>query len=138
MSSCRRTCCIDLGFIGVLLSVIFGIAIGVLYFLELLPSALIGAIIAISFAVIALIIFFVTALVKNRHLNNDCICESSGLILTGIVGSLITGFISLTVSLATISVALAVLLGFVGFFFALTIAGIVSLLSCVSGCDCDF
>lgn len=141
MSSCRRTTVsYDSGSLGVILSILFGVAAGFLFFNGFLPTITLGTIVAAVVAGVALILFWVSLISKKPYTDNDCVCENFGLLLTGALGTLITAFIIFSVTLVTTSVVFAILIGVSAFFFALTIAGIVSYLGCLADCDdscCD-
>lgn len=138
MGTCRRnSCACDSGMMGVILSILFGVAAGFLFTNGLLPTITFGAIVAAVIAVVALILFWVSVISRKPYSETDCVCENFGLLLTGIFGTLITAFIVLSVTLVATSTVFAILVGLLAFFFALTIAGIVSYLACVADCECD-
>lgn len=138
MSSCRRnTCSCDSGMMGVVLSILFGVAAGFLFFNGFLPTITLGAIVAAVVALVALILFWISVISRKPYTDTDCVCENFGLLLTGIFGTLISAFIIFSVSLVATSTVFAILVGLLAFFFALTIVGIVSYLSCIADCDRD-
>lgn len=140
MNSCRRnTYGCDSGMMGVVLSILFGVAAGFLFSNEFLPTVIFGAIVAAVVAVVALILFWVSVISRKPYSETNCVCENFGLLLTGIIGTLITAFTVFSIALVVGSTFSAILVGLLAFFFALTLAGIVSYLACVANCedDCD-
>lgn len=139
MNSCRRnTLSYDSGTLGVFLSIIFGVGVGLLFFNGFLPTITTGVIISAAVAAIALILFWVSVITRKPYTDNDCVCENFGLLLTGAIGTLVSAFIIFSVTLVVTSPVFAILIGLAAFFFALTLAGIVSYLGCLADCDdCD-
>ena len=139
MNSCRRnTVSYDSGTMGVILSILFGVAAGFLFFNGFLPTITFGAIVAGVVALVAFVLFWISVISRKPYTDSDCVCENFGLLLTGAFGTLITAFIIFSVTLVTTSTIFAILVGLLAFFFALTIAGIVSYIACLADCnDCD-
>ncbi len=138
MNSCRRNSyTFDGNTIGVILSILFGVAAGFLFFNGLLPTVTTGVIVAGIVAAIALILFWVSVISRKPYTDNDCVCENFGLLLTGILGTFVTTIIILTVTLVVTSPIFAILVGLAAFFFALIIVGIISYLSCIADCEDD-
>jgi len=123
--------------ISVVLSVLFGIAAGFLFANGFLPFVFVGIGIALGIAIITLILLWGAVTAKKPYSDNDCICENLGLLLAGIIGTIITSIIALSVFLIPGVTIFAILVGLVAFFFALLLIGIVSYLTCVSDCDDD-
>ena len=136
-SNRHHTCSCDSRMISVAISIFFGIAAGFAFSKNLLPFVFVGIGIALTIAVIALILFWHVITAKKMYSDNDCICENFGLLLTGIIGTIVTSVIALSVRLLPFITVFAILVGLVAFFFALTIIGIISYLACVSDCDDD-
>ena len=139
MRPCRRNSfSLDGGSAGVILSIIFGVAAGFLFFNGFLPTITTGVIVSGIVAAIALVLFWISIISRKPYTDNDCVCENFGLLLTGALGTIITTFIILSVTLVVTSPIFAILVGVAAFFFALAIAGIVSYLGCIADCDdCD-
>lgn len=138
MRTCRRnSCSMDSISGGVILSILFGVAAGFLFANELLPFITTGVIVSAIVAAIVLILLWISIISRKPYADNDCVCENFTLLLTGAFGTLVTTFIILSVVLVTSSTIFAILVGLAAFFFALTIAGAVSYLSCIANCDCD-
>ena len=140
MSSCRRnTLSYDSGTLGVILSILFGVGVGLLFFNGFLPTITTGVILAAAVAGAVLILFWISVLCRKPYTDSDCVCENFGLLLTGAIGTLLSAFIIFSVTLVTASAIFAILIGLAAFFFALTLAGTVSYLGCLADCDdcCD-
>lgn len=136
MNSCRRnTLSYDSGTLGVFLSIVFGVGSGLLFFNGFLPTITTGVIISAAVAAIALILFWVSVITRKPYTDNDCVCENFGLLLTGAIGALVSAFIIFSVDFVAGSTIFAILIGLAAFFFALTLTGIVSYLSCLTDCD---
>ena len=139
MSSCRRnTLSYDSGTLGVILSILFGVGVGLLFFNGFLPTITTGVILAAAVAGASLILFWISALCRKPYTDTDCACENFGLLLTGAIGTLVSAFIIFSVTLVVTSTIFAILIGLAAFFFALTLVGIVSYIGCLADCDnCD-
>ncbi|MBR5586961.1 MAG: hypothetical protein IKW02_03270 [Clostridia bacterium] len=139
MNSCRRnTVSYDSGTLGVILSVLFGVGAGLLFYNGFLPTITTGIILAAAVAGGALILFWISLISRKPYTDTDCVCENFGLLLTGAIGTLLSALVILSVTLVTTSTVFAILIGLAAFFFALTFAGLVSYFSCLADCDdCD-
>ena len=136
MNSCRRnTVSYDSGTLGVILSIIIGVGVGLLFFNGFLPTIINGVILAAAVAGAALILFWISVISRKPYTDSDCVCENFGLLLTGAIGTLVSAFIIFSVTLVVTSTIFAILIGLLAFFFALTLAGIVSYISCLADCD---
>lgn len=133
----RNSCTYDSGMTGVFLSLVFGAVAGVLFYFGFLPTITFGVIVAAVTAVITLVLFWISIVYRRYSSDNDCICESYGTLLTGIIGTLITSAIVFSLTLVTGATIFAILVGLVAFFFALTLSGIVNFLTCKADCECD-
>ena len=122
---------------GVFLSLIFGGIAGVLFYFGFLPAVINGVIVAASVAAIVLVLFWISVVFRKFSSDNDCICENYGVLLTGIIGTLITAAAVFSLTLVTGTTIFAILVGLVAFFFALTLSGTVSFLDCKADCDCN-
>lgn len=138
MGTCKRnTYVYDGSVMSVILSIIFGVVVGALFYYALLPAITTGVIIAAALAGLVLVLFWISALMRKYYSDNDCVCQNIGTLLTGIFGTIVSSFIALSVALEIATMSYAILIGLVGFFFALTITGAISYLNCKADCDCD-
>lgn len=126
--------------IPIIVAIIVGLLSGVLFYTELITSAIIltPIIFAVSFAGVSLILLFIAAVFAMKKEVKQCICDNGNCIILGGVGTLVTGIIGLAYidSLVAASVLPAVLIGALGFFFVLVFLSLISLIICVVKSNC--
>ncbi|MBQ8001981.1 MAG: hypothetical protein IJ297_00890 [Clostridia bacterium] len=130
--SCRPNC---IG-IAVLASIVIGIIAGFLTVSGMLTvsTPFLWALFAV--AVIGLgVILTLSVLSGARALR--CICNAISLLLTGILGTLLTAVILLVIDIATASIAGAIITGLLFLFFTLLITTAACLVRCIADCDND-
>ncbi|MDP4134197.1 MAG: hypothetical protein Q8882_09315 [Bacillota bacterium] len=128
-------CCISCTAVGIFLSIIFAILIGVLFFFGLVPGITTAIWIALGVAAFAAIVTFVNVLQDRNYDHRSCICEFLRGLIVGIVGTIITAIIALAIPLIPFIVLIAILVGLVAFFLALVISQLVCFLLCKCGND---
>ena len=131
--SCDNKLCSGCGCLGVVISAIFGIIAGVLFAFGFIPFVLTTAWIVLGLAVLTLLILVGTVIAVNARECSDlskCLCKNGACLLTGVVGTILTSIVSLSVVLDVASVPVIVLVAVVAFFFALMLIGLTSLLAC--------
>ncbi|MCI8699864.1 MAG: hypothetical protein HFJ47_00800 [Clostridia bacterium] len=122
---CTKNCAIS-----IIISAIIGIVIGGLFSIGSIISITAGIIVALIFAAIALLSLVITvSLVKGRN-EEKCLCNNGPCALIGAIGTIITGVVGLSITLTT-AFASILLVGFIGFFFALTVISILLLVMCL-------
>ncbi len=122
---CTKNCAIS-----IILSVIIGIVIGGLFSTGTIISITTGIIVALIFAAIALLSLVITvSLVKGRN-EEKCLCNNGPCALIGAIGTIVTGIVGLSITLTT-AFASILLVGFIGFFFTLTLISILLLVMCL-------
>ena len=119
---------------------IFGIIIGVLFFLGTIAVEIIGTpiIISLIFAAVTLILLYVTAAFGEKKQLQECVCGYGRcLIFSGIL-ALAASFIALILidSLVAGSIGFAILIGIGGFAAILNFFSFVGLLSCIIERNC--
>lgn len=121
--------------ISIVVSVVFGLAVALLFFLGLIPSVLLSIVAALAVAVVLLIvlsILFSQILNSRSSCNGGCLAELGIFTLISILGTIITSIIALSFELSTGATLIAslLLIFLVATFFALMIISIYSLLRC--------
>ena len=126
--------------IPAVVAAVLGIIIGILFFNGTIPVAIIATpiIFATVFAGVSLLLLFVAAAFVTKRETRECICEFGNPLIVGTVGTLVTGFIALTVIslLAAESFASALLLAFLGFFFIFAVIIFVLFVICLVNTYC--
>ena len=114
---------------------VLGIIVGVVAYNVVIPGIIIA--ISIALALTALILLLLTGVViKSKGNDNECLCSYIKCLGLGIVGTIITGVISLSVTIVTASVAIAILLGLLTAFALTTLLSFVGLILCIVLKDC--
>lgn len=135
MNSCRCNGSDFCKIIGITAALIFGIAVGLLYFFGVFTAIAIPLTTILAFGFVGIAgVTAISLFAKGREITG-CLCRLKGTLLSGAIGTFILSLAALAVSLTTGSVLSAVVIGVVGFFLALLIAGLVCLVSCAANCD---
>ena len=127
---CNCTCLV----IGIALSVIFGIIIGIIFYLGLVPLITTGIWIAFGVAVLALVFLLSSVLFTARVKVFKCLCLSLGALLIGILGTILTAVGALSITLVTGSILIAILIGLGALFFGLVLAALTCIILCILDC----
>lgn len=120
--------------ISILIAVLFGVAIGILFFFDLIPAAIVTTWIAFGVAIFALAVLIIGVLFAAASSSGAlirCLCSNAVCLLVGIIGTLITTIIALSIDLATGVVGIALLFGVGAFFFLLTVIALIALILCI-------
>ncbi len=130
--SCRANCT----GIAVLASIVIGIIAGFLTFSGILtlPTTVVWAFFVIAVVGTGLLL---TLSVLSGARSLRCICNVIPLLLTGILGTILTGLILLTIDIAAASVIGAIITGLLFLFFSLLITVTACLIRCIVSCDND-
>ncbi len=132
MNSCNsRVNCTG---IAVLVSIVIGIIAGFLTFSGILTvsTPFLWAVFAIGIVSLGLLL---TLSIISGARTTWCICFSRPLILTGILGTILTSVILLVIDIVAASVAGAIITGLLLLFFALIITTAACLVRCITNCD---
>lgn len=114
--------------ITILSSLLLAAGISAVFFSGLIPSILTLIIITLIFGILG-IVFLIFSIFCNNRL---CNCISKSNLVTSSVGAIISSAFALSItSLATFSVTVAILIGVVAFFLALTIITLLNTLICL-------
>lgn len=121
---CTKNCAIS-----IILSAIIGIVIGGLFSTGAIASITTGIIVSLIFAAISLLSLVITVSLKGRG-EEKCLCNNGPCALLGAIGTVITGVIGLSITLTTAFTSI-LLVGFIGFFFTLTVISTLLLVMCL-------
>lgn len=114
--------------ITIIISLLLGVIAGILFFLGILTEVLITLIIAIIISLLISIFLFILIIIPRY---NECVRNLSCCVLIGLIGTLLTSIITLSIDTTTVSIVLAILIGLVVFFLSLTIIKFFRLLNCI-------
>ena len=117
------------------ISAVLGIIVGVVAYNVTIPGITIALGITLAFTALILLLSTGIAL-KAKGNESDCLCNYSKCLALGIVGTIITGIIALSITIATASIAIAILLGLLTAFALTTLLSFVGLLLCIALKDC--
>lgn len=115
------------------IAAVLGIIVGVVAFNVAIPGIIIA--ISVTLALSALILILLTKLVVKVK-DYDCLCNYLRCLALGIVGTIITAIIALSVTIVTGSIAIAILLGLLTAFGLTTLLSFVGLILCIVEKDC--
>ena len=121
-----------------ILAIIASIFVGVITaFLTLTAAITITAAftwVTFGIAVVYLAIVYISSTCMRCIAVQNCICPKISVLLTGILGTILTSLILLGITFAATSTVGAVIAGALGFFFSLMITETACLIKCVTGC----
>jgi len=135
---CRFTACSCLG-VGI--SILVGAVVGVLFAFGLIPF--ITTIVWVVFGLAVLTLIFLVAGIflsatgccKSEALQK-CTIRNTPCLLAGIIGTIISAIIALSIVLTPALIVVIVFIAILGFFFSLMIIGLIAYLSCIT-CELD-
>ena len=129
--SCKRDCS--------LLAVIAALLLGVIAaFLQITATITVTPAflwVALGIAVVYLGVLLVTAALTRRGSYKPCVCNTLGVVLTGILGTILFSTVLLAVGIVATSVVSAILVGLLVAFLTLTFAGSACLVLCLADCE---
>lgn len=123
--------------LAIVLSIIVGVAAGVLFYYNLIPAAYTAAWFAFIFAAVALLflIFILISCAMRSPIIHDCMCRHGRCILVAAVGTIFTAFAYIAMSTAYFYVDL-VLVALIALFFTLLLAALASFICCLINNHC--
>lgn len=129
--NCNFTAC---SCTGVLICILFGAAIGILFAYNFIPGIVTATWIAFAMGVLTLIFLMATivstALNPSRALTR-CLSKNTTCLLVGTFGTIISSLAALSIVLTPIFISIITLVAIGAFFFALSVIGIIAILSCI-------
>lgn len=127
--------------VGIILSIIAGVAVGILFSSALIPAIADFIIIALILSAITLVIGFGTLFsantIKGCNAFYKCTCKFARFLFTGIIGTILAGTIALTAGLITTAIVSIIFVALTAFFFVLMIVAIICLVSCLISRTCE-
>lgn len=138
---CERKLTNIFGFISAIGAPLFGVLIGVMFAMGLLPGIVIGVWVALGTAAVVLIGLIAGAIIVSANGNRGaatCMECRIGTLLGAIAGVLLAGVAALVIGLTVGSLLSAVIVGAGAFFFFLVIVQTVSLVLCLISNACSY
>lgn len=126
-------------FIGLLVSVIAGVAAGILFALNVFPFIAAAAWIAFGLGVLSLLILIsglFSAAEDRSYVLTNCLCRNAAFFLTGIIGTILTAIVLLSINLVLLCIPAIILVGIGTFFFSLMIFGLIFFICCIMRALC--
>ncbi len=124
----------------VVIAVILGVVIGALFFAGTIAAGVVGVplLIGIIFAIITLILLYITAAFESKKETKGAMCEYGRCLGIGGFVTLVTSFLALTFidTLATGAIVSALLIGVFGFGLILNFLSFVGLFVCLINNNC--
>ena len=130
--SCRTSCT----GLAVVASIIIGIITSFLVFTATVTVTPAFLWVLFGIAIVWLAVLFIVTATTRRSIR-DCLCSELAVILTGILGTVLTSIILLAITFAATSVIGAIIAGVLLLFFTLTLTSTACLIKCIAGCDED-
>lgn len=132
--NCRPNCT----FLSIAAAVIAAVAAAILQYTAVITLTPVFYIVAFGIAIAYLAVTLVTA-TALRNTAADCVCDILSVLLTGILGTILTSVILLAVGFAATSVLGAIIVGALAGFFTLTVGTVACLAKCVvNTCNHDY
>lgn len=128
------------GILGAVISIIVGIAVGILFALGLIPFITVFIAIAIIFSVISLGILLVSLIganvTKSYNAFDKCICSTGKNVLLAAIGTLLVTTVALVTGVVAVSILSIILVSISTFLFVWLVILITKLLWCVIDKTC--
>ncbi len=128
---CEKMNCFSCNIGSIIISILFGVIIGILFALGFLPFIVIAVFVALGLSIIALVFLFVAILPRSMtETSNACNCilrRNIGCFLAGIFGTLLSTIAVLSVGVISISIPAIILVAIAAIFFALLINNLIYL-----------
>ena len=125
--SCKNDCAA----LAVVASIIIGIITAFLRFTAVITLTPAFLWVIFGIAVVYLAIAFIKSSFMRR---SACICNNLPVLLTGILGTILTSVVLLAIEFAATSVIGAIIAGIALFFFSLTVTATACIIKCEAGC----
>lgn len=116
-------------------SLIIGIVAAILSFTALIAIAPVFYWVVFGIAVLYLAIILIVSSSNRYGEKKRCLCVSLPLLLSGILGSILSSLILLAVGFAVTSILGTIIIGAAIFFFSLIFTSTACLIKCLSDCD---
>lgn len=122
------------GSIGIVISVVIGALVAVLFNLGFIPGITTVVWVVFGLSVLTLILLVWGAYLSAVSIPGVlriCVSRNGICLLAGIIGTLISAIIALSIVLVPASILITIFIGIFAFFFALMIIGLIALLRCI-------
>ncbi len=130
---CRSNCT----GIAVAASIIIGIITGFLRFSAAITVTPAFLWVLFGIAVVYLAVTVITSAALRTTSIQSCLCSNLPVLLTGILGTILTSIVLLAITFVATSVTGAIITGILLTFFSLIITSTACLVKCISGCYDD-
>lgn len=127
---CRNEC---IG-LGVLASIVIGIITAFLTFSAVITVGTAFLWVALGVAIVYLALIFVASTFIRFSGIRECLCRVLPVLITGILGTILTSLVLLAVTFAATSVIGAIITGLLLLFFSLIITSVVCFIKCSANC----
>lgn len=120
---------------GIIISILVGAAVGILFAFDLIPNIVTVMWIIFGIAAAALLFYVLGVIlgaVTAPNALSRCLCSNNTCLLVGIIGTLVSAIVALSITLDFTLIAVITVVAIVAFFFTLMVIGIISLLSCIT------
>ncbi|MBR2744242.1 MAG: hypothetical protein IKE01_02960 [Clostridia bacterium] len=138
---CKKSNLTACEFIGVILSLVAGVAVGILFAFGFIPIALNFITIALVFSVvtIGILIFslFTANVVKGNNAFYKCACKYAKLLLAGSIGTFLSTTISAIIGVTVFTIPATIFVALAAFFFVMMITALICLISCIIDKTCN-
>lgn len=128
----NRSECIGL---GVLASIVIGIVTAFLTFSAVITVGSAFLWVALGVALVYLALTLAAAVLSRLIGTHSCLCRILPVLLTGILGTILTALVLLAVTFAATSVIGAIITGLLLLFFSLIITSVACLIKCIASCS---
>ena len=128
-------------FLEIVFSIALGAAIGVLFAFDFIPGITTALWIAFGLAVLNLVSLAAglrTVTISKKTPLARCLCCRGDVFLAGIIGTIITALVALSILLVSTAIPIIILIAFAGFFTALMFTEQVLILSCLISGTCPW
>lgn len=120
--------------VSIVVSVMIGVISAILRYFSVITLTPVFLWVVLGVAVAFLAITLITSTDSTANSARGCLCSILPVVLTGILGSVITSLILLGIEFAIVSVIGAILTGLVLLFFSLLLTSVACLVLCKSRC----
>ena len=121
--------------VGIFLSIIAGVAVGIIFSTGIIPAIINFIIVALAASGVSLLLLLGALIAANaiRCYNAfyKCVRNLARFVLAGTIGTLLAATIAITTGLAATSIVAIIFVALSVFFFVLMIVSIVCLFSCI-------
>lgn len=134
MNRCCKSCLTPSTCIGVLISIVVAIIVGVLFALNNIPLITTAAWIAFGLSVLSLIFLILGAFISALTLPNSlsmCLCKHVVGLLVGIIGTLVFTIIALSIVLCPLVISNVIIVALGTLFFTFLLIELISFIVCI-------